>query len=655
MAELGFYTLVITFVLAIYACGASVIGQRMCLEGLVVSGRRSVYAVCAFLTLAIVILFYAFAVHDFTFKFVADHSNKALTWYFAISALWSGQAGSLLFWVWILSIYSALAAYWNRDRYRDLMPHSLAVLSAIMLFFVLLILFIANPFEILPSFNVPNDGRGLNPLLQHPAMLIHPPCLYLGYVGLAVPFALSTAALLTGKLDDTWVRAARRWMLVPWMFLGLGVLLGGRWAYVELGWGGYWAWDPVENASLMPWIAGTAYLHSVMIQEKRDIMKGWSHFLMSLTFILAILGTFITRSGVVSSVHSFALSPIGPFFLGFIFLIIGALVPLFWMRRHQLRSKSSFDSYLSRESSFLLNNLILLGACFAVLWGTLFPILSEAVRGVRVSVGPPWFNQVNVPIALLLLALTGIGPLIAWRRASPKNLQRMFVMPVSVGLAGSLALWIFGITHFYALVSLGLSIFVVAGILQEFWRGTRARGRQFGESPWRALRRLFGKNRRRYGGYVVHLGMVSIFVGITGTAFNTEREATLEPNETVEVGRYTLRYEGVQSGRDANHEWAKASFRIYEGTDYVGDMFPAKNFYLSSQQPTTEVAIRTSLREDLYLAIASVEPDGTITFKVYVNPLVQWIWIGGLIFGLGTVIAMWPDAENRRQILAKYV
>ncbi|MDP3939674.1 MAG: heme lyase CcmF/NrfE family subunit, partial [Deltaproteobacteria bacterium] len=606
MSELGFSALVICFVLAGYSVFASVLGHRLDNGALVESGRRSAYAVTGLLTLSILLLFYAFVMHDFSLKFVADHSNKALSWNYAAAALWSGQQGSLLLWVWILSLYTAAVVYWNRGRYPELMPYVTAVLAVIIIFFVLLLLFVANPFEKLLSFNVPRDGRGLNPLLQHPAMMIHPPCLYLGFVGVAVPFAFSMAALLTRRLDDSWIRATRRWMLFPWMFLGLGILLGGRWAYVELGWGGYWAWDPVENASLMPWLAGTAYLHSVMIQEKRDIMRFWSHFLVTLTFLLAILGTFITRSGLVSSVHSFAQSPIGPFFLGFIIFTTLAAVIAFWVRRRELQSKSSFDSYLSRESSFLLNNLVLLGACFAVLWGTLFPMLSEAVRGVRVAVGPPWFNQVNVPIALLLLALTGIGPLVAWRRASPRNLRRMFAIPVFIGVAGALLLRVLGITHFYALISFGLSMFVLAGIVQEFWRGTRARRRQFGESTLTALSRLFRKNRRRYGGYVVHVGMVAIFVGITGTAFNSEREATLNQGETVEVGKYTLRYQGVESGRDANHEWAKARFEIFEGTRLAGVMVPAKNFYLASQQPTTEVAIRSSLREDLYLALAAV-------------------------------------------------
>jgi cytochrome c-type biogenesis protein CcmF len=654
MAQLGFYTLVLAFVLAVYAAAASVIGQRLRAPEMIASGRRSLYAVTAALTLSIVILFHAFAVNDFSLKFVADHSNRALPWYYAISSLWAGQQGSLLFWVWILSVYAGLVTYRNRAQHQTFMPYVVAVLSVNIFFFVLLLLFIANPFEALPSFNVPPDGRGLNPLLQHPAMMIHPPCLYLGLVGLAVPFAFAMAALFSGSLGDAWIRISRRWMLFPWFFLGIGVLLGGRWAYVELGWGGYWAWDPVENASLMPWLAATAYIHSVMIQEKRDMMKFWNHFLVSLSFGLAMLGTFITRSGIVSSVHSFAQSPIGTYFLGFIILIVVGTGFMFWFRRRELRTESRLDSYLSRESSFLLNNLILLGACFAVLWGTLFPILSEALRGVRVAVGPPWFNQVNVPIGLILLALTGIGPLIAWRRASGKNLRRMFAAPVALALLGALVFLALGMFHGYAVTSFSLSIFVVAGIFQEFWRGIRARRRQFQESAWLALRRLVSKNRRRYGGYIVHLGMVSVFVGITGAAFNVEREATLKPEETVEIGDYTLRYEGVETGRDANHEWANARFSVYKGTRYLTDMIPAKHFYLASQQPTTEVAIHTTLLEDLYIAIASVQADGAISLKVYLNPLVQWLWIGGLIFALGTLIIMWPDPMDRRYLVPKY-
>ncbi len=654
MSDLGFYSLIMALVLALYAGSASVAGHRMGLAGLVQSGRRSAYVVAALLTLAMALLFYSFATHDFSIRYVADHSNRALAWNYSIAALWAGQDGSLLLWVWILSLYTAVVAWQNRSRNRALAPYVIAVMCASILFFLFLLLFVANPFEKLPSFNVPADGRGLNPLLQHPAMLIHPPCLYTGYVGLAVPFAFAMAALITGRLDDAWIRSTRRWMLFPWFFLGIGILLGGRWAYVELGWGGYWAWDPVENASLMPWLAATAYLHSVMIQEKRSMMKFWNHFLVALTFLLSLFGTFITRSGMIQSVHSFTQSGIGPWFLYYICAVTAFVAALFWIRRGALRSESSLDSYVSRESAFLLNNLMLLGACFAVLWGTIFPMISEALRGVKITVGPPWFNQVNVPIGLILLALTGIGPLIAWRRASIRNLRSMFLWPLALALAAAPCLALLGVRHGYALVSFTLSVFVIAAIGQEFWRGIAARRRQYREGAWTALRRLIDKNRRRYGGYIVHLGMVAIFVGITGTAFNADREATLAPGGSVDVGRYRFRYQGRELGRDANHEWARARFNVYRDGEYIADMVPAKNFYLASQQPTTEVAIRTSLREDLYIAIAAVNQDGSVTFKVFLNPLVQWIWIGGTIFALGTLIIMWPDPLERRYLVPKY-
>ncbi|OGP81838.1 MAG: hypothetical protein A2Y95_04190 [Deltaproteobacteria bacterium RBG_13_65_10] len=654
MTDLGFYTLVITFVLAAYAGIASIIGYRSGLPALIASGRRSVYLVAGTLTLSILILFHAFAVHDFTLQYVADHSNRALPWPYAISALWAGQEGSLLFWVWILSIYTAAVTWSHRGRQKDLMPTVVAVLSLNVLFFVYMLLFVAGPFEKLPSFNVPPDGRGLNPLLQHPAMMIHPPCLYIGYVGLAVPFAFAVAALVTGKLDDGWIRTTRRWMLFPWAMLGIGILLGGRWAYVELGWGGYWAWDPVENASLMPWLAGTAYLHSVMIQEKRNMMKFWNHFLVALTFLLSLVGTFITRSGIISSVHSFALSDIGPYFSGYMLVVAAFTAVMFFVRREKLRAESTLDSYLSRESAFLLNNLILLGACFAVLWGTLFPILSEAIRGVKITVGPPWFNEVNVPIGLILLALTGIGPMIAWRRASLANLRSMFIVPTALGLVTGVGLRLAGLAHGYALVSFALAMFVIIAILQEFWRGVAARRRQFRESVLVALKRLIDKNRRRYGGYVVHVGIVSIFVGLTGTAFNVDREATLKPGQTVELRDYTLRFQGLESGRNPNYEWAKARFNVYKGTRHIVDMVPSKNFYIANQQPTTEVSIHTSLREDLYLALAAVHEDGSVTFKLFINPLVQWIWIGGCIFAFGTLIVMWPDPMDRRYLIPKY-
>ncbi len=654
MSDLGFLSLVISLILVIYGGVVSVVGARRGHAALVDSGRRSFYAAAAFMTLGIAILFHALVTHDFTLKYVADHSNRALPAPYAFASLWSGQGGSLLFWGWILALYGTAALFLNRDRNRDIMPYVTAVVAANLAFFLFIVIFIANPFEKLPNVNVPADGRGLNPLLQHPAMLIHPPCLYLGYVGMAIPFAFAMAALFSGNLGDAWIRTTRRWVLLPWFFLGIGILLGGRWAYVELGWGGYWAWDPVENASLMPWLAGTAYLHSVMIQEKRNMMKFWNHFLVALTFILAVFGTFITRSGMVSSVHSFTQSEIGPYFLGYILTIIAVTAVMFWVRRRELHSQSKLDSYVSRESAFLLNNLVLLGACFAVLWGTVFPMLSEGLSGVRTAVGPPWFNRVNVPIGLLLLALTGIGPLIAWRRASAKNLRSMFKVPVFGALAAAIVLFAAGVAHFYALVSFSLSVFVSAAVLQEFWRGTRARRRQYGESFATAFRRLVDKNRRRYGGYIVHLGMVSIFVGFTGAAFNAEREATLVPGQTVEIGDYTLRYEKLETGRDANHEWANVRFKTYRGTEYVTDLVPAKHFYTASQQPTTEVAIHSTLKEDLYVAVASVDDEGMVTFKVYLNPLVQWIWIGGFIFALGTLIVMWPDPMDRRYLVPKY-
>jgi cytochrome c-type biogenesis protein CcmF len=384
------------------------------------------------------------------------------------------------------------------------------------------------------------------------------------------------------------------------------------------------------------------------------MMKFWNHFLVALTFLLSLIGTFITRSGMIQSVHSFTQSGIGPWFMFYIVFVAVFVSALFWIRRRALRSESALDSYVSRESAFLLNNLSLLGACFAVLWGTMFPMLSEALRGVKITVGPPWFNQVNVPMGLILLALTGIGPLVAWRRASINNLRSMFLWPLILSILSAPLLALAGVTHGYALVSFTLSVFVITAIVQEFWRGIAARRRQYRENAWIAFVRLIDKNRRRYGGYVVHLGMVAIFVGITGTAFNTDREATLKQGQTVEVGRYTIRYQGRELGRDANHEWARVRFNAYRGTEYIADMVPAKNFYIASQQPTTEVAIRTSLREDLYLALAGVNEDGSVTFKVFVNPLVQWIWIGGGIFALGTFIVMWPDPLDRRYLVPKY-
>ena len=470
------------------------------------------------MVVASIALLHALLTRDFNVEYVASYSSSTLPLHYTVAAFWGGQKGSLLFWALIHCFFSAIVLFQNRTRNQELMPYVTATLMIIALFFLGLLCFITPPFERL-SF-IPDEGSDLNPLLQNYWMTIHPPALYLGFISASVPFAFAIAALATGKLGDVWIRTTRRWALTSWFFLSLGNLLGGRWAYEVLGWGGYWAWDPVENAAIMPWFTATAYLHSVMIQEKKDMLKVWNMTLVILTFVLTIFGTFLTRSGVISSVHSFTQSGLGPYFLTFLAFILTVSIGLLLYRLPDLKSENEFDSLLSREAAFLFNNLILVGLAFATFWGTIFPILSEWVRGVKITVGPPFFNQVNGPLGVLLLFLTGIGPIIAWRRASWSSLRRQFAIPLVVGLALGGLLFVLGYRNYYAVVIFSLAGFVLAGILAEFSRGTRARQVMLHESPPQALGRLVGKNPRRYGGYIVHVGVVLIFFGAAWCAFH---------------------------------------------------------------------------------------------------------------------------------------
>jgi len=589
---------------------------------------------------------------------------------YILASLWGGQKGSLLFWGWLLSIYAALAIYLNRDKNRELMPYVVATLMVSAVFFILLNIFVSPPFEKLwaladgrviksvtqpvgSSSFAPPDGRGLNPLLQHPAMAIHPPILYLGFVGFVVPFAFAIAALFTRRLDSQWLRTIRRWTIVPWFFLGIGLLLGGKWAYMELGWGGYWAWDPVENAALMPWLAGTAFIHSVMIQEKKNMLRVWNISLILLTYTLCIFGTFLTRSGVVSSVHSFARSDIAGWFVGYLVLLIGGSAILVIKRLPDLKTKHHFDSVVSRESVFLLNNLVFLGALFAVFWGTIFPIVTEAIRGEKITVAAPFFNMVTIPIGLFLLFLTGVGPLVAWRKTSKKLLKKIFLKPSLSALIGLIIMLVAGIRHFYALVSLTLSIFVVATIVAEFHRGARARMRTNAENYFSALLRLLQKNKRRYGGYVVHFGMVVMFVGFTGKAFDTEKEQHLQIGESMQVRGYTLEYMDFQILDDANKTVYKAKMDVYKNGKKIKTFYPNKHFYKVQEQPTTEVVLRSTLLEDLYVVLAQPNEDRSAVFKVYINPLVNLVWLSGLIITLGTFIILLPDAREKRMVPAR--
>ena len=648
MTDIGYFSLLLAFVLSAYGVMASILGVRKSRMQWVASAENTVLAVAALLTLASIALVYALVSRDFHVQYVASYSSRTLPLFYAVSAFWAGQAGSLLLWGWLLGIFSAIVVLQNRRQNRALMPYVISVLMTITLFFLALMIYATNPFHRLPV--APQDGMGLNPLLQNPGMIFHPPTLFLGYVGFAIPFAFAMAALFAGQLDDRWIRTTRRWTLFSWLFLGIGNLLGAQWAYVELGWGGYWAWDPVENASFMPWLVGTAYLHSVMIQERRGMLKVWNMVLIIATFLLTLFGTFITRSGILSSVHSFGESSLGPFFLVFLGLVILFAFGLLVARWELLRSEHQLDAFLSRESSFLFNNLILVGITFAVFLGTIFPVLSEAVRGVKVTVGPPFFNQVNVPVGLALLFLTGICPLVGWRRTSARNLKRNFLYPLLATLVGGGILLLLGLRHGYALLSFMFCIFVITTILLEFYWGTRARRNAASVGYLRALFGLVRRNKRRYGGYIVHVGMVLIFVGITGSAFNQEKTVTLKQGESVTVGDYRLIYEGKSDYPTEHKHVVVATLSVHRDGRQISTLTPEKNFHRTHEQPTTEAGIYTTFEGDLYAILAGYDEE-TASFKILVNPLVVWLWIGGGVLIAGGVVVMWPDRRRRRSVV----
>jgi len=642
MVDVGSLALTVAWVLALYAIAMSLAGVRSRKRDFVASAEHATLAVWGLVVIAVAALLHALVTHDFNIEYVAHYSSSTLPLHYTIAALWGGQAGSLLFWLLILTSMSAVVHLQNRHKNRELMPYVTAVLMLIALFFLSMLLFVTPPFQRLAF--TPAEGRDLNPLLQNYWMTIHPPSLYMGYVGCSIPFAFAMAALASGKLGDVWIRTTRRWTLLAWFFLSLGNLFGAEWAYLVLGWGGYWAWDPVENAAFMPWLTCTALLHSVMIQEKKNMLKVWNMVLVILTFSLTIFGTFLTRSGVISSVHSFTQSGLGPFFMGFLGLMLALSLGLLLWRLPLLKSENELDSMLSREAAFLLNNLILVGIAFSVFWGTIFPVISEAVRGIKITVGPPFFNKVNAPLGMILLFLTGVGPVIAWRRASARNLRKSFLIPVALGLSGGFIMLLAGMGNYYAVLSFSLCIFVLATIVMEFFRGVRARQALVGETVATALLHLIGKNRRRYGGYIVHVGMVMIFAAITGTsAFKQEKQIAVNPGDSFPMGGYTLRYEGVQTRETPHIAYLTATLAVLRNGRQVDTLQPEKRFYKKPEQPTTEVAIRSTLGADLYVVLGSYdEASRMATIQAYVNPLVGFLWWGGIVLAIGTGVTIWP-------------
>jgi cytochrome c-type biogenesis protein CcmF len=649
MPELGSIALRLALLVAVAGMVAGIAGGVTRRAELGEVARRGVLALFVLATLAIGALFVAFATLDFRLEYVAAHAARSMDLHYRLAALWGGQAGSLLLWLWMLTAYGAAAVVVNR-RQKSLMPWVSAVLLGNAAFFLVLLCFVSTPFEKLPPDQVLSDGAGLNPLLQHPVMMIHPLMLYTGMVGFAVPFAFALAAMASGELGTTWMRITRRWTLFAWLFLSIGILLGGRWAYEVLGWGGYWAWDPVENASFMPWLAATAYLHSVMVQEKRDMLKTWNLVLIGLTYSLCLFGTMLTRSGLVRSVHAFAQTEIfGILFLSYVLLTVTVFFGVLAWRRPLLKSRNRLESVISRESGFILNNWLFMALLGIVFWGTLFPKVSDWLTGREILIGPQWFNALTVFVALPLLLLTGIGPLVAWRRATPANLRRQFVWPVVAGLVAAvgLALAFRGGIGWFPLLTWSLAALVTATIVQEYVRAMRVRMRR-GEGPATALAVLFRKNARRYGGYVVHLGVVFIFVGIAGAAFNEERLENLSPGDAVAMDGYRLEYRTARALPHPHYGGAEARIALFRGDRALGTMTPEKRMYWLQQQPASIPAVYSTMAEDLYVILTAVEPDGSATLKIYRNPLVNWIWIGGWTFVLGTVLIMWPHGRSRR-------
>jgi len=640
-ADLGFGMTLVALVLAVYGGAAAGVGARTGRAALVESAQHAALGVFVLITACFALLTYAFLTFDFSVRYVATNTNLGTPFYYRITGVWGALEGSIILWSWMLALYTLIVVLRHRSTARELYPWALATMLGILAFFLLVMTVAAPPFQ--RHTPVPADGRGLNPLLEDTGMITHPVALYLGFTGFTVPFAFAMAALATGRVGDAWLALTRRWAIVAWYFLSLGLLIGGWWSYHVLGWGGYWAWDPVENAAFMPWLTGTAFLHSVMIQERRRMLKLWNISLVILTFGLTLFGTFLTRSGVIASVHSFTQGAIGILFLSFLALVLLTALGLVAWRWEVLRSQGDLDSVVSRESAFLLNNVLLVAAAFTVFFGTVFPLLSEAVRGVKVSVGAPFFNQVNVPLFLSLIFLMGVGPLIAWRRASLDNLARNFLWPVVLGVVAAAAAFVLGVRSSLAALAFAAAAFVLATIALDFGRATRARLRA-GESLLPAMGGLVRRHNRRYGGFVVHLGILIIALGVTGSqAWSVQTEMTLRPGETAELVGYRVRFDGLTAVEESNHFKVVGAFTVSNGR-VLGVLRPAKKFYPQEQSPIAYVDYRLGLKEDIYLVLGDFARDGRqATVKLQVNRLVSWIWIGGAVLTLGALLAILPD------------
>jgi cytochrome c-type biogenesis protein CcmF len=655
MDVFGSFALLLAFVCAVYAFVGGIFALRTRHPLLIKSARQSGMATCILIFVATLSLEFLLFSDNFSTAYVVSHSNRDLSTFYKVAALWAGQEGSLLFWSTLLSVYilSVLIAY--RHKNGELMPYVGVILAGVQIFFLTLNNFVENPFKTLASVSASGaltpftrlDGNGLNPLLQYPEMVIHPPNLYSGYTGFTIPFAFALAALLARYPGEKWIHLTRKWTMIAWCFQSIGILLGAHWAYAVLGWGGYWGWDPVENASLLPWLTGTAFLHSVMMQEKRGMMKVWNVWLVFSTFLLCILGTFLTRSGVVSSVHAFANSHIGPWFVGFIGVTLAVCFVAYFQNRDYLKTENMLDSMVSRESSFLFNNLLFLVACIAVLSGTLFPVFSEWFTNNRISVGAPFFNKVMIPIGLALLFLTGVGPLLAWRKTSMDSLKRNFAWPLLVGAISGVTAFVLGYREGAAMLCFFLCGFVTGTIVMEFYRGAKVIRARSGMNLLLAAQELAMRNTRRYGGYVVHFGMVLIFIGLAGAAFNTEAQKTMNVGDSLKLGPYTLVLQTADTKAEKNYTAQRMVVEVLKGNKQIMLLYPEKRQFQGNEQAAgTMVAIYSTLREDLYVVYAGMDPEANVpVIHAFLNPLVKWIWLGGVWVVMGTLLALMP---NRR-------
>src|SRR5579864_4331324 len=660
MSQIGSFALLLALALSAYSFLGGLLALVIKGAGsarLGETARRAGVATFAVVLLAAAVLVMAAFQNDFSIAYIFHHSNRELPAPYKFATLWSGQEGSLLFWALLLSAYGLVL----RLRYKTdvrLFAYASVIIAAVQVFFLLLLNFAANPFGVMQG-SLPADGNGLNPLLQYPEMVIHPPMLYLGYVGFTVPFAFALAALIMRYPGEKWIQITRRWTMVTWGFLTCGVFLGAHWAYSVLGWGGYWGWDPVENASLMPWLTGTAFLHSVMMQEKRGMLKTWNMWLIFSTFMLSIFGTFLTRSGVVNSVHAFAQSSIGDWFVTFLAIILVTCIYFYAKNREHLKTEHRLESLISRESSFLFNNWLFLLICFTVLWGTLFPVLSEWVQGHKITVGPPFFNSVAVPFALLLLLLTAVGPLLAWRKTSLESLKRNFLWPalgtltIGIFLVATPSNWgsVFGLrpwndsAYFYSLMAAMLGALVVFTVASEFIRGGRVISGHTGRGLVASMVQLGHRNTRRYGGYVVHVGIALIFIGVLGTPLNQSAEKEMGFGDKLTVGPYTLVCQSYTQEDHPNYSTELAIMQVFKGGKQIDTLYPESRFYASTQQPQHIPTVRSSLKEDLYVVYEGQNPDtGRPIIKAHLNPLVSWIWIGVLVMIFGTVLALIANA-----------